>query len=1687
MKWFQDFNKKDKKTNQQFWLIDNHYSNKFKDKVIFKPFFWLLLGFTFSIGSLLFYFISLLSSAGKVSVVFIGAGYEVNTNVSSNYEGKRILGVISNWMTGYPSMGITQVGPLITPKNDSVFVFPEINPKSKVAIVMISMALDADENGLFLLKNDANPRDGENGKVRFDTIIAEMGKLPKKMHKIVILDPASNKNTLGSAGLGFDLNNEVENEKIQAVPNLSVIIAKHKNENLIENEFYGAISFWNKIISLLLNTEEFQNSSKNIGESNSWNFKFKETIKLIDNKIVWFPIGKEGEIRAIKAFLFIPKIYSKPDLERPFFFNDCNPLVKEVWSNYISLKNGGTSPIVYAPELWREYEKACIRLEALKRQDANNEVNQLLFVIKTIEMKITEQKKLNLISEKNGFQYMWLEGVPKEEELIAKSIFQYLEKEKSHSIKEPFENMKKKSVPENIQKRVAYFLAQQMLEAAILIPTINLEDKIENVLKLLDADSFNPNEIQTSQIFRPKNKNNVKVFDNNNSELEFENIIKLKVNSEKASFGLSANNKFHSYSEKIWPYISKIIFKADSVRSLSQDYSFSASKEDLDMHRDLQLQAGLLYEHANNISTKLQLAFNMRDKLAGDLPWLTHWVILANPVYNFDSEDTPYGWGEEIKKLWEKFHKLDNLLLYLPTPQISSNKDLVLDFDFELKKNQLVEISALTEEVENIGFTLKEKLNNLALRSLGEESVQSWLVIKNLLETPFFSIDVRSNLLNHQSKIEKFIKNTIQNHHLEDSVLVNDLDMQNYKKNMIDIDFWLSSFGKETRKFAPNKKNNIKIILDLYEKLRFASNKNDIHEIVKTAKLEIKKCFFYDEDLFLNVMNYINSNQHENFQKGVSISYSSLKECDSIIRTFPWLPVQNKFISPSVSLMLKHAEIRDFLCWQALRTWNDHLYSLEENKEPYYSILINQILLDLKKLCGPTDITNVLKKVLEKNSINVFKFKKNPELLSGYIGEIPWTFEKNRNIEIGVSFRNENIGLNGKVSVGVLISDSLVLKDNTWGFLKPKLVSVQNQVDSTSSLVLNLERRNPISDQFVKELAVINFHCFFRGKKFNLDVPIEIRNQADIVNQDGAFFSNGNVSFRANNDLTLVASGVGSISFVLDASGSMGPSEDGSIEESKYFQAVSAIEQVLSKIPKGIKVSVWIFGQAVGGGKTVLDSENNIIQIIKPLIWDPNDQDVKKNLVSKLRYPLIEPWNSSPIIRAMSLALNDLVKSDGPKMMVVLTDGLDNRIKKDKILNPNMKNADAILFALLNKKNVQVQVIGFRAVAEEEEDMKSQFSIIEQIDPPGNFVSVKSLDSLISKVGIFLSTSASVRIEDLNNFKPFGLENKSLEISKFGSGDRWISEGLKPGFYNCKLKDFPAINKDIKLEQNDKLLIGVDKSDSNYPFQFKRLLISEIDYARRPSIEKQNWRASILSNKLVNKNCKLFAVLEKKYDPREVLFSQIKPKEVWWELKTNNKLDLPRYKVSKFYDFPAQSWTIESFNWPSDSLNSVQSSPIVSLWWNSDQETSFISKLDKGIDFNTWSDLEGKKIQIDGKTIMISSCCIQSCNVRNKKGFNESQNSMVISIIHPLNMSLMIKLEGLNYLNKETYWFKGSGQTVLILGPVELTAPLPSGIIFSSVDQMKKNAESRGMFLEFCDLPTPDLNDIIPKPILNLP
>ena len=84
----------------------------------------------------------------------------------------------------------------------------------------------------------------------------------------------------------------------------------------------------------------------------------------------------------------------------------------------------------------------------------------------------------------------------------------------------------------------------------------------------------------------------------------------------------------------------------------------------------------------------------------------------------------------------------------------------------------------------------------------------------------------------------------------------------NYKKKLVHIDFWMASFGKGIRQYNPEQIKNLNLVSELYEKLRLASTKNDILEIIKTAKLQISKCLYSDEDLVANVVDYIKLNNN---------------------------------------------------------------------------------------------------------------------------------------------------------------------------------------------------------------------------------------------------------------------------------------------------------------------------------------------------------------------------------------------------------------------------------------------------------------------------------------------------------------------------------------------------------------------------------------------------------------------------------------------------------------------------------------------------------------------------------------------------------------------------------------------------------------------------------------------------------
>ncbi|MFN5291273.1 MAG: hypothetical protein ACK5E4_14390, partial [Planctomycetia bacterium] len=818
--------------------------------------------------------------------------------------------------------------------------------------------------------------------------------------------------------------------------------------------------------------------------------------------------------------------------------------------------------------------------------------------------------------------------------------------------------------------------------------------------------------------------------------------------------------------------------------------------------------------------------------------------------------------------------------------------------------------------------------------------------------------------------------------------------------------------------------------------------------------------------------------------KGIELPYSVLRKIDSYFRS---LPINNLVNNHSPTKKLWEAEIRDFLCWQSFRIWQDHLYFLNLNSKNYYTSAIEIIFNDIKKFKGPSDLTSLANSLIEKTDLSLERNSQPEEMITGLVKEIPWTYESTRIVSIFPKVADTKLKPSGKINVWAELNGNLDVVD------EQALDGVLLKINEKQQQILHWDLNLKLKDQTLlkeneEDFSQINFQGFFRGKRLELKVPLEIRNRPSIKVIEKIPKLNASLAIRTNLDFNKNLQSTGAVVFVLDCSGSMGlPPGMSDFKESKYYQAIVGLEKVLNALPSGLQVSVWVFGQAIGDGKSTNDPESNIRQIISPIKWDSSNKQMIGSIVSQLQYPKIQPWNSSPIIRSIYHAIEDIKYAEGSKFLIAFTDGLDNRIHLDKKINPNSQSASAVLFSTLNGTGIQSQIISFKAIESEEVEMRRQFSSIEQLDPPGYFVKADNIEEVVGKIDKFLNPQIKIQINDLYNRPVKGINSNLLDITPFGNGDKWFLDGFKSGYYSVRLSNDPGVQSIIKVDDNDRLLLQLKNSGNNSslkPF-FEKYNWAKNDYSKRMAIEKNGWYSSILSSKLNRKDYSFLVSLDKLSVKDESPLSQIKPREIWWEFESKDQKNKSLTStITKTYDYPANTWLIDCLDKQSDLKKSSFISPKLSAWWTINQEVPFTVKLFKGSDYDSWADLEGKYIDIDGRKIRIKSCSSDSFQIKSESGEFKTEKCFIIAINHPIDFPLVLKTEGMENFHKESHFYRGAGQTSFVFYPSGLIPPIPASLHFIPVNRIKQNALSNGLFIEYESCPVPDLLDVLPDPII---
>lgn len=497
----------------------------------------------------------------------------------------------------------------------------------------------------------------------------------------------------------------------------------------------------------------------------------------------------------------------------------------------------------------------------------------------------------------------------------------------------------------------------------------------------------------------------------------------------------------------------------------------------------------------------------------------------------------------------------------------------------------------------------------------------------------------------------------------------------------------------------------------------------------------------------------------------------------------------------------------------------------------------------------------------------------------------------------------------------------------------------------------------------------------FRGQRFRIETVLDLHAVPDAVMAEVPKPPARLGVAVAPELLTELGTTDGALAIVLDCSGSMGlPRPQTNANEppangpSKYEEAIDALAMILPQIRKGTTVSLWIFGQATGPDKTNDLPETAIRRVLAPTIWDPADPDRLARLLADLRR--FEPWNESPVIRTLLKAREDLWDIAGPKTLLLLTDGVDNRWEQDKIANPSGKlGSDALREAFGVKAGadnrtstarrdprpgIQVLIVGYRA----DQRFRDAFNVVDAFDPPGRLYVVDQKLDLTQTIVKALKPRFKFWVKPPQLPWPSDWPQRGIEVGS-GEVDQWFPDPLPPGAYQVRLQADRDRQVSALLAAGDLLRLRLlKKADAEAgpagdPGRavFERRLLSTEEFSFKPRsqvIDKDNrrWFLSVLEGRLKpDDSAEFTTTLEKAFEPdNEPVLQLPRPGTTWMELGPQPEQGPtvpPTWSVRwrEVSGYPAAAIGLEVPRWPRVASSSLPAVPVLTAWFDPDNMT----------------------------------------------------------------------------------------------------------------------------------------------------
>ncbi len=1613
----------------------------------------------------------------RTDLVLLGADYAENLLVQQNSAGWHVLEHLAQ-LPGNPHLrcwGTDLFGLAHPPLRLRTGVAwdrgLEMCSQKHTLLIYIAAHGAVDDQGAYILLDDAQAQNRKS-RLRLKTILDRLAKLPAEQHKVLVLDCTAlvAQWDLGILANEFARNLEGLNARITAIPNLVVISASSSDQRSWSCRPWQETVFGHFMVAGIKGEVT---DTDNDGQIDAWDLyagvhdatqHWAQANRGAQQTPIILPRGDAGQRRAREIELTPVARHTVESIASLSPSFTPSPELVQAWEAHQRLANQSPNPASYSPVAWRKYRDLLIRYEDLLLAGNRSSAQRIHQRMMQCQLKIENLLHCKLSSAQNSLA-MFTATRGSAIDTPSAELANKAPTPDPQQLLETLWNAKTEQRAAKWDKVIGALqqshgrqdfiritLRRLILQRVIEDPPANLRTGAE-LSRLLD----DPLQI------RPTESHFLVMLERDLPESSWSdqrrNLVSLAIETrllaERTAWCLRETG--YAYAERVVPYVTSIIDEADRQRRLGEDLLLS-STQDYERSAQYLHTAQRQYQEAARRARIVSRAIEVYDTTIADIPYLAQSIAHRRPDVR-DMRNTHQNWLTRLETLCRNTHDLGACLTTRPTPNQSD-------------AGNLKTLHAETDRVVAGAKKLERDLQERWQMFVSADSPQAWCDLRDALRVPQKQAALRMRLLGSLAKTEQRLAvETTQS--LAHPIIVTTSQQSDNAKWSAQAEgrMALAALGRDhyTALAQPHDPT--------YDELQ---HRLQVFSVEQHWWLSVAQAGRAIGIAWCRLPQEINSAVQNADQPDRAKGLRGLAKAEYSSRLLPGsleLPA-----APEPADMARRARFQQLLEWQAGRSFKNHWFAEDADARPYYLAAVGKFLDDVTVLVKRWPTAKPVRQELTTRSALGFDIIPQYDMTTERRLDVPIQLKAQNHLHVPAGFPVVWFEAGPSLALGQSDHQRVAYPWNVTSKPTPLTCSI-------ASPELEKAEQKPPRTSTTSDTH-LTLHGRFRGQLLSSQIGVRLHLAADIQRVKFAAPSGTGIAVRADKRIQQrFGTGSGSVAIVLDCTGSMGPHEGQPFTpRTKYAEATRALARVLAQLPQGTTLSLWVFGQAEGPEKTVDAPEQTIRQVLEPVRWNPNNPEQLKNLLARIDYPALEPWNESPIVRALLAAKQDLEAARGFKTIVLLTDGVDNRIESDKETNPEGKDVPSLLRQAFHGSDIEVNIVGFKITATDMTKSRQQFRVVESLFPPGKYVTVSESETLAEALDIALRQRMKYWIETNNHHNIASQPARGLEVSTSGTNDQWYPGHLQPGSYWVDVYGAQPIEKAIALQRGDQLLLRL--SETVHGLDLRRVLYGQEDFSWKPSTTSGSWRATVLRNQWVgDASLRMLLGLEPNGVYSNSALSVLRPDQAWIELDTkqlNYTNMLLRWHAS--WGYPIATWDICVPHWPGTDKQQP-AHPRVRIWWGWNATNAADAVVMRPKHFQQLEDLHGRTVMVSGQPVQLESVRIEDHYVQVTPDSRQLRTCLVVRLRHAPTQTVWVEPGALSAEGAEHRFYRKIGRYTGLFWPVTDASVAHSldRLNLISLKTFQQSAEQRGNTIAFESLPTPDPNDVGPRPIIALP